>query len=76
MDVIQMSDTLMKAGSMFIGSLAESVLEAYKGEITAQWNQFDYYAQGFLAGIRSDYQPISKDSGVLVTVSASNPAGK
>ena len=74
MDVIQMSDTLMKAGSMFIGSLAESVLEAYKGDITAQWQQFDYYAQGFLAGIRSDYQPISKDSGVLVTVSAS--AGK
>ncbi len=32
MDVIQMSDTLMKAGSMFIGSLAESVLEAYKGD--------------------------------------------
>lgn len=76
MDVIQMSDTLMKAGSMFIGSLAESVLEAYKGDITAQWQQFDYYAQGFLAGVRSDYQPISKDSGVLVTVSASNPAGK
>lgn len=68
MDVIQMSDTLMKAGSMFIGSLAESVLEAYKGDITAQWQQFDYYAQGFLAGIRSDYQPIAKESGVLVTV--------
>lgn len=76
MDVIQMSDTLMPAGKMFIGSLAESVLEAYKGDITAQWQQFDYYAQGFLAGVRSDYQPISKDSGVLVTVSASNPAGK
>lgn len=76
MDVIQMSDTLMPAGKMFIGSLAESVLEAYKGDITAQWQQFDYYAEGFLAGVRSDYQPISKDSGVLVTVSASNPAGK
>lgn len=76
MDVIQMSDTLMPAGKMFIGSLAESVLEAYKGDITAQWQQFDYYAQGFLAGVRSSYQPISKDSGVLVTVSASNPAGK
>lgn len=71
MDVIQVRDTLMSAGKMFIGSLAESVLEAYKGDITAQWQQFDYYAQGFLAGIRSDYQPISKDSGVLVTVSAS-----
>lgn len=70
MDVIQMSDTLMKAGSMFIGSLAESVLEAYKGEITAQWQQFDYYAQGFLAGIRSDYQPIAKESGVLVNLGA------
>ena len=74
MDVIQMSDTLMKAGSMFIGSLAESVLEAYKGQITAQWQQFDYYAQGFLAGIRSDYQPIAKESGVLVTLGAG--AGK
>lgn len=70
MDVIQMSDTLMKAGSMFIGSLAESVLEAYKGQITAQWQQFDYYAQGFLAGIRSDYQPIAKESGVLVNLGA------
>lgn len=69
-DLIQVSDTLMSAGKMFIGSLAESVLEAYKGEITAQWNQFDYYAQGFLAGIRSDYQPIAKESGVLVTLGA------
>ena len=76
MDVIQVKDTLMPAGKMFVGSLAESVLEAYKGDITAEWQQFDYYAQGFLAGIRSDYQPISKDSGVLVTVSASKPAGK
>lgn len=76
MDVIQMSDTLMPAGKMFIGSLAESVLEAYKGDITAQWQQFDYYVQGFLAGVRSSYQPIAKESGVLVTVSASNPAGK
>ena len=59
---------------MFVGSLAESVLEAYKGEITAQWQQFDYYAQGFLAGIRSDYEPIAKESGVLVTLGAG--AGK
>lgn len=78
MDVIQMKDSLMPAGRMFIGSLAESVLEAYKGDITAQWQQFDYYAQGFLAGIRSDYQPIANESGVLVTVGGSAPktAGK
>ncbi|WP_169490213.1 phage major capsid protein, partial [Limosilactobacillus reuteri] len=81
MDVIQMSDSLMPVGKMFVGSLAESVLEAYKGDITAQWQQFDYYAQGFLAGIRSDYEPIAKESGVLVTIggssaSASTPAGK
>lgn len=69
-DLIQVSDNLLNAGKMFIGSLAESVLEAYKGEITAQWQQFDYYVQGFLAGIRSDYQPIAKESGVLVNLGA------
>ena len=69
-DLIQVSDNLLSAGKMFIGSLAESVLEAYKGEITAQWQQFDYYAEGFLAGIRSDYEPIAKESGVLVTLGA------
>ena len=38
-DLIQVSDNLLSAGKMFVGSLAESVLEAYKGEITAQWQQ-------------------------------------
>lgn len=77
MDVIQMNDTLMPAGKMFIGSLKESVLEAFKNEITVEWERFDNFAHGFLAGIRSDYQPIAKESGVLVTVaSASKPAGK
>lgn len=78
MDIIEVNDTLMNAGKMFVGSLAESVLEAYKGDITAQWQQFDYYAQGFLAGIRSDYQPINKESGVIVTVGSATKttAGK
>lgn len=76
-DVIQESDSLMPAGKMFIGSLAESVLEVYKPNIIAEWHQFEYYAQGFEAILRSCYKAIAKESGVLVTVaSASKPAGK
>lgn len=77
MDVIVVRDALMQAGKMFIGDLAQSVLEVYRNVISAEWQQFDYFAQGFLAGIRSDYQPIAKESGVLVTVaSASKTVGK
>lgn len=76
-DVIQEPDSLMPAGKMFIGSLAESVLEVYKPNIIAEWHQFEYFAQGFEAILRSCYKAIAKESGVLVTVaSASKPAGK
>lgn len=76
-DVIQESDSLMPAGKMFIGSLAESVLEVYKPNIIAEWHQFEYFAQGFEAILRSDYKAIARESGVLVTVaSASKAAGK
>lgn len=76
-DVIQESDSLMPAGKMFIGSLAESVLEVYKPNIIAEWHQFEYFAQGFEAILRSDYKAIARESGVLVTVaSASKTAGK
>lgn len=74
-DVIVVRDTLMPAGKMFIGSLAESVLEAYKGDITAQWQEYKFLAFGFLAGLRADWQPIAKDSGVLVTVGGSASSG-
>lgn len=59
---------------IFIGDLQECVFEAYKQQVTTQWQQFDNYSQGLAVIMRTDYQVINKNSGVMITVSAGNSA--
>ena len=60
---------------IFIGDLQECVFEAYKPQVTTQWQQFDSYSQGLSVVLRSDYEVINKNSGVMITVNATTPAG-
>lgn len=60
---------------IFIGDLQECVFEAYKPQVTSQWQQFDSYSQGLSVVLRSDYEVINKNSGVMITVNATTPAG-
>ena len=54
---------------IFIGDLQECVFEAYKPQVTTQWQQFDNYSQGLAVIMRADYKVINKNSGVMLTVS-------
>lgn len=54
---------------IFIGDLQECVFEAYKPQVTTQWQQFDNYSQGLAVIMRTDYKAINKNSGVMITVS-------
>lgn len=58
---------------IFIGDLQECVFEAYKPQVTTQWQQFDSYSQGLAVVMRTDYKVINKNSGVMITV-ATTPA--
>lgn len=58
---------------IFIGDLQECVFEAYKPQVTTQWQQFDNYSQGLAVVMRTDYKAINKNSGVMITV-ATTPA--
>lgn len=53
---------------VFIGDLQECVFEAYKPQVTTQWQQFDNYSQGLAVILRSDYKVINKNSGVMVNI--------
>ena len=59
---------------MFIGDLQECVFEAYKPQVITQWQQFDSYSQGLSVVLRSDYEVINKNSGVMITVNAATTA--
>lgn len=54
---------------IFIGDLQECIFEAYKPQVTTQWQQFDNYSQGLAVIMRADYKVINKNSGVMLTVS-------
>ena len=54
---------------IFIGDLQECIFEAYKPEVTTQWQQFDNFSQGLAVIMRADYKVINKNSGVMITVS-------
>ena len=59
---------------IFIGDLQECVFEAYKPQVITQWQQFDSYSQGLSVVLRSDYEVINKNSGVMITVNAATTA--
>ena len=61
---------------IFIGDLSQCLFEAYKPQVITQWQEFNAYSQGLSVVMRSDYQVIDKNSGVLITVKDGAVAGK
>ena len=78
--VVMISDTVMPNNSdgsfpMIAGDIAEAVAVFRRNQVTAQWDKFDQFAQGLSVIVRNDYQPISSDAVINVSLSnGSKPA--
>ena len=80
--VVMISDTVMPNNAdgsfpMIAGDISEAVAVFRRNQVTAQWDKFDQFAQGLSVIVRSDYEPISSDAAINVSLSnGSKPAGK
>lgn len=79
--VVMISDTVMPNNSdgtfpMILGDIEEAVAVFRRNQVTAQWDKFDQFAQGLSVIVRNDYQPISSDAAINVSLSAAKPVGK
>ena len=60
---------------MIAGDISEAVAVFRRNQVTAQWDKFDQFAQGLSVIVRNDYQPISSDAVINVSLSnGSKPA--
>lgn len=53
---------------MYIGDLQETIAIFRRNQVTTKWTQFDSYSQGLAITLRNDYQFISKDATVALTI--------
>lgn len=79
--VAMISDAVMPNNTdgsfpMIAGDISEAVAVFRRNQVTAQWDKFDQFAQGLSVIVRSDYEPISSDAAINVSLSATKPAGK
>lgn len=79
--VVMISDAVMPNNTdgsfpMIAGDISEAVAVFRRNQVTAQWDKFDQFAQGLSVIVRSDYEPISSDAAINVSLSATKPAGK
>lgn len=61
---------------MILGDLSEAVAVFRRNQVTAQWDKFDQFAQGLSVIVRNDYEPISADAAVNISLSKGAAAGK
>ena len=79
--VVMISDAVMPNNAdgsfpMIAGDISEAVAVFRRSQLLAQWDKFDQFAQGLSVIVRSDYEPISSDAAINVSLSATKPAGK
>lgn len=83
--VVMISDAVMPNNAdgsfpMIAGDISEAVAVFRRNQVTAQWDKFDQFAQGLSVIVRSDYEPISSDAAINVSLSdgkaAATPTGK
>ena len=79
--VVMISDAVMPNNAdgsfpMIAGDISEAVAVFRRNQVTAQWDKFDQFAQGLSVIVRSDYEPISSDAAINVSLSNGKPAGK
>lgn len=72
--VVMISNTVMPNNSddsfpMILGDIAEAVAVFRRNQVTAQWDKFDQFAQGLSVIVRSDYEPISSDAAINISLS-------
>lgn len=78
--VVMISDTVMPNNAdgsfpMIAGDISEAVAVFRRNQVTAQWDKFDQFAQGLSVIVRNDYQPISSDAVINISLSnGSKPA--
>ena len=78
--VVMISDTVMPNNAdgsfpMIAGDISEAVAVFRRNQVTAQWDKFDQFAQGLSVIVRNDYQPISSDAAINISLSnGSKPA--
>ena len=79
--VVMISDAVMPNNTdgsfpMIAGDISEAVAVFRRSQLLAQWDKFDQFAQGLSVIVRNDYQPISSDAAINVSLSATKPVGK
>lgn len=79
--VVMISDAVMPNNAdgsfpMIAGDISEAVAVFRRNQVTAQWDKFDQFAQGLSVIVRSDYEPISSDAAINVSLSNGKGAGK
>lgn len=61
---------------MILGDISEAVAVFRRNQVTAQWDKFDQFAQGLSVIVRNDYQPISADAAINISLSKGATPGK
>lgn len=79
--VVLISDVILPNNSdgsapMIAGDLSEAVAVFRRNQVTAQWDKFDQFAQGLSVVVRNDYEPISKDAAINVSLKVTPAASK
>lgn len=79
--VVMISDTVLPNNTdgsfpVILGDLEEAVAVFRRNQVTAQWDKFDQFAQGLSVIVRNDYQPISADAAINISLSKGAAAGK
>lgn len=73
--VVMISNTVLpdnkdKTFPMILGDISEAVAVFRRNQVTAQWDKFDQFAQGLSVIVRDDYEPISSDAALNISLSA------
>lgn len=79
--VVMISNTVLpdnkdKTFPMILGDISEAVAVFRRNQVTAQWDKFDQFAQGLSVIVRSDYEPISSDAALNISLSTTSTTGK
>lgn len=79
--VVMISDAVMPNNTdgsfpMIAGDISEAVAVFRRNQVTAQWDKFDQFAQGLSVIVRNDYQPISADAAINISLSKGATPGK
>lgn len=79
--VVMISNTILpdnkdKTFPMILGDISEAVAVFRRNQVTAQWDKFDQFAQGLSVIVRSDYEPISSDAALNISLSTTSTTGK